>query len=125
MSRGGSSLKGKARTTQKAGRRGSHSQDTPRWDVLGLGCVAVDDLLLAPNYPTPDSKVRLLGRQRSSGGLTATALIAAARLGARAAFAGVLGDDDDSRFVLDSFQREGVDVSCAVRRPDARPIHST
>ena len=96
-----------------------------RWDVLGLGCVAVDDLLLAPEYPAPDSKVRLLARRRSCGGLTATALIAAARLGARAAFAGILGDDEDSRFVRDSFQRDGVDVSCVVRRADARPIHST
>src|SRR5438094_10665016 len=94
------------------------------WDVLGLGCVAVDDLLLASEYPGPDSKVRLLGRQRSCGGLTATALVAAARLGARAALAGVLGDDEDSRYVLNCFPREAVDVSRVARRPDARPIHS-
>jgi len=95
------------------------------WDVLGLGCVAVDDLLYVPAYPPADAKVRVRRRERQGGGLTGTALVAAARLGARAAFAGVLGDDEDSRFVEDCFRRAGVDASPAVRRPGARPIRST
>ncbi len=95
------------------------------WDVLGLGCVAVDDLHYVPAYPPPDSKVRVRRRERQGGGLTGTALVAAARLGARCAFAGVLGDDEDSRFVEDNFRRYGVDTSPIVRRPDARPIRST
>ncbi len=95
------------------------------WDVLGLGCVAVDDLLYVPAYPPPDSKVRVRRRERQGGGLTGTALVAAARLGARCAFAGVLGDDEDSRFVEDCFRRNGVDTSPVVRRPGARPIRST
>src|SRR5262245_60062720 len=96
-----------------------------QWDVLGLGCVAVDDLLYVAEYPPADSKVRVHRRERSCGGLTATALVAAARLGARCAFAGVLGGDDDSRYVLDCFHREGIDTAPLVYRPDARPIHST
>src|SRR5947208_10271404 len=95
------------------------------WDVLGLGCVAVDDLLYVPAYPQPEAKVRVRRRERQGGGLTATALVAAARLGARCAFAGVLGDDEDSRFVLDALAREGVDVEPSVRRSAARPIRST
>src|SRR5262245_12754331 len=97
----------------------------PRWDVLGIGCTAVDDLLYVEAYPAPDTKVRLRRRERQCGGLTATALVAASRLGARCAFAGILGDDVDSRFVLDALGREGVDVGPLVRRPSARPIHST
>jgi sugar/nucleoside kinase (ribokinase family) len=95
------------------------------WDILGLGCVAVDDLIYVPSYPPADAKVRVRHRERQCGGLTATALVAAARLGARCAFAGVLGSDDDSQFVIDCFRREGIDVRHLVRRPDARPIHST
>src|SRR5947209_15359530 len=95
------------------------------WDVLGLGCVAVDDLLYVPAYPPPECKVRVRRRERQGGGLTGTALVAAARLGARCAFAGVLGDDEDSRFVEDCFRRDGVDTSPIVRRPAARPIRST
>jgi sulfofructose kinase len=95
------------------------------WDVLGLGCVAVDDLLYVPDYPAADAKVRVRRRERQCGGLTATALVAAARLGARCAFAGVLGPDEDSRFVIDCFRREGIDVDHLLCRPEARPIHST
>ena len=31
----------------------------PRWDILGIGCVAVDDLLYVEAYPAPDAKVRI------------------------------------------------------------------
>jgi sugar/nucleoside kinase (ribokinase family) len=94
-------------------------------DVLGLGCTAVDDLLYVTAYPAVETKVQVRRRERQCGGLTATALVAAARLGCRCAFAGVLGDDEDSRFVIDCLQREGVDVGYLVRRAAARPIHST
>jgi sugar/nucleoside kinase (ribokinase family) len=62
--------------------------------------------------------------ERQCGGLTATALVAAARLGSRAAYAGTLGEDELSRFVCAQLAQEGVDVSLVRRRPDARPIHS-
>jgi sugar/nucleoside kinase (ribokinase family) len=96
-----------------------------RYDVLGLGCVAVDDLLYVDSYPPPDTKVRIRAHDRQCGGLTATALVAAARLGARCAYAGTLGGDEFSQFVLDTFCREGIDTSHLVPRADARPIHST
>lgn len=94
-------------------------------DVLGLGCAAVDDLLYVPHYPPADNKVRVRRRERQCGGLTATALVAAARLGSRCAFAGVLGDEEDSHFVLDCLRRAGIDIRHVVRKPNARPIHST
>lgn len=95
-----------------------------RYDVLGLGCVAIDDLLYLAEYPAPDSKVPVQRRQRQCGGLTATALVAAARQGARCAFAGVLGCDELSDFVRRRFEEEGIDVGRVRHRPDARPIHS-
>lgn len=95
-----------------------------RYDVLGLGCVAIDDLLFLAEYPAPDSKVPVTRRERQCGGLTATALVAAARQGARCAFAGVLGVDELSQFVQRRFEEEGIDLSQVRRRADARPIHS-
>ena len=94
------------------------------WDVLGFGAVTVDDLVYVDHYPMPDTKVAVLDKRRQGGGLAGTALVAAARLGARAAYAGVLGDDDLSRYTLDEFVREGVDGTPVLHRPDARPIHS-
>jgi sugar/nucleoside kinase (ribokinase family) len=104
---------------------GNRTEPAAALDILGLGCVAVDDLLYVAAYPPADAKVQVRRRERQCGGLTGTALVAAARLGARCAYAGVLGEDDDSRFVREAFRREGVLVDYLVSRPGARPIHST
>lgn len=96
-----------------------------RYDVLGLGALAIDEFLYVDAYPPPDRKVRVLGRQRQCGGLAGTALVAAGRLGARCGYAGSLGVDELSQEVDRSLRREGVDVSPAVRRPDSSPAHST
>jgi sulfofructose kinase len=95
-----------------------------RWDVLGLGVVAVDDLLFVEHYPGPDVKLPVLSRKRQGGGLAGTALVAAQRLGARAAYLGVLGEDDLSLFTLKELEREGVDCSACLRREGARPFYA-
>jgi sulfofructose kinase len=96
-----------------------------KYDILGLGGVAVDDLLYVDGYPPPDAKARVVRRERQCGGLTATALVAAARLGAACAYAGVLGKDELSAFTLDCMRRERIDVSPTRLTSTARPIHST
>jgi sulfofructose kinase len=95
------------------------------FDILGIGCVSVDDFLYVPGaFPVADTKVRVLSWDRQCGGLTATALVAAARLGARCAFAGLLGLDELSRIVAENFAREGVDISHAPRAEDAPVPHA-
>lgn len=93
-------------------------------DVLGLGNTAVDDLLIVPHYPPADAKVHVQSSSRQCGGLASTALVAAARLGARGAYAGCLGNDSLSQFVEEALRREGVDLTHLVRRDDAAPSHS-
>jgi ribokinase len=95
-----------------------------RFDILGLGCVAVDDLLYVDAYPPPDSKVRVQRRERQCGGLTATALVTASRLGAACAYAATLGTDELSEFAVERLRAEGVDVGGVRRVAGARPIHS-
>jgi sugar/nucleoside kinase (ribokinase family) len=94
-------------------------------DVLALGCVAVDHLLYVTSYPAANTKVAVCQTGRQCGGMAATALVAAARLGSRCAFAGTLGPDEGSRFVTDCLRREGIDLTHVVLRDNARPIHST
>ncbi|MEO8426491.1 MAG: PfkB family carbohydrate kinase [Verrucomicrobiota bacterium] len=94
------------------------------FDVLGLGCTAVDDLIYVDAYPPSDVKVRTQRRERHFGGLTGTALATASRLGARCAYAGVLGVDDCSRFVLRSLQREGINLDHVMHRTGAGPVQS-
>ena len=94
------------------------------FDILGLGCTAVDDLIYVENYPAADSKVRVRRRERQGGGLTGTALVAAARMGARCQYAGGLGSDELSRFIERRLQEEGIGLEHLDRRDDARPVHS-
>jgi sugar/nucleoside kinase (ribokinase family) len=94
------------------------------YDVLALGAVAVDDLVYLDGYPGPDSKAPIMAEQRSGGGLAGTMLVAASRLGSRAAYLGVLGDDELSRFTVAELERERVDCRLVRRHPDARPVHS-
>jgi sugar/nucleoside kinase (ribokinase family) len=98
---------------------------TEAFDILGFGVAAIDELLYVKEYPAADSKVRVAHRLRQCGGLTGTALVAAARLGAKCAYVGMLGDDELSREVMAGFAHEGIDVSYRAQVPDARPAHST
>jgi ribokinase len=93
-------------------------------DVLGVGCCSVDDLFYVPTYPTADAKMAATRSERQCGGLTATALVAAARLGAKCSFAGLLGHNDLSDAVQEALEAAGVDVSHAVRREGASPVHA-
>jgi len=94
-------------------------------EILGLGCIAVDDLLYVSKYPPTDSKIQVSHRQRRCGGLTAVALIAAAQLGARCAYGGALGDDELSRYCIRELERAGIALDWMFRVAAARPVHST
>ena len=92
---------------------------------MGLGAVAVDDILFLSEFPRPDSKMPVLRRERHGGGLAGTALVAARRMGRTCAYAGSLGDDGLSRYILDGFAAEGISTEHVARRPETRPFHST
>jgi len=95
-----------------------------RWDVLGFGAIAVDDVLFVDRYPPPDSKAPVRSKERHPGGLTGTALVAVSRMGGRAAYAGVFDESELSRYAIGRLEREGIDCSAVLRREGAEPIHS-
>ncbi len=97
---------------------------TKKRDVLGLGCATVDDLLFVEEFPSPDAKTRVLKSERQGGGLTATALVAAARLGAKCAYGGQLGRDEISLFAAKVMENEGIDLSLTSWSDEAAAIHS-
>jgi len=94
------------------------------FDILGLGCVAVDELIYVESFPAPDAKTPILRTERQCGGLTATALVAAARVGSRCAYAGLLGRDELSAFAVERMRQEGIDLTHSRQRPEAGPVHS-
>ena len=87
-------------------------------DILGIGYCGLDTLCVLPRIPL-DDKVRASRTLVQGGGPAATAVVAAARLGLKTAFAGVLGDDARGDAILKEFAREGVDTSAIRRREGA------
>jgi sulfofructose kinase len=94
------------------------------FDVVALGCACVDELIYVGDWPAADRKQRAHDWRRSIGGLSAVALVAAARLGARCAFAGVLGDDELAGFIRASLADEGIDLSHTRVVPGLATIHA-
>jgi sugar/nucleoside kinase (ribokinase family) len=89
------------------------------FDAVGFGLNAVDYLIVVPEYPAFDSKVRLTEYTRSAGGQTATAMVALQRLGMRTAYAGTFGSDDAGSFGLQTLNDEGINLEYAKVVPDA------
>lgn len=83
------------------------------FDAVGFGLNAVDHLIVVPQYPEFDTKVRLQRHQLSAGGQTASALVALTRLGLTTSYAGRFGDDEEGKFGLASLGKEGVDTEFA------------
>jgi len=94
-------------------------------DVLGLGSASVDEILYVRSYPVPDTKTRVVRWERRCGGLTGTALVTAARLGASCGYAGRLGLDENSRLVEENFAREQIDTSHAPRAEENSVVTAT
>lgn len=94
-------------------------------DVLGLGIVTVDDLLYLDHFPAIEEKLRVQSRLRQCGGVTGTALVAAARLGALGFYAGQLSSDPLSDFIRETLSRENIDLSLVDPSHHRLPIHST
>lgn len=80
-------------------------------DVVGVGAAAYDYLCIIDRYPQEDGSANILEIHNQGGGCTATALVAAQRLGFSTAYIGNTGDNFGGRFIREDFLREGVDIS--------------
>lgn len=76
--------------------------------IVGIGANVFDTLYNVPTYPTEDTKMRATASSNAGGGPVGTGLVAAAKLGADAAYIGVLSDDNGGRFLKEDFEKYGV-----------------
>jgi sugar/nucleoside kinase (ribokinase family) len=83
------------------------------FDAVGFGLNAVDHLIVVPEFPAFDTKMRLLEHKQSAGGQTATAMVALQRLGFKTAYAGRFGSDPEGSFGLATLKEEGVNTDYA------------
>lgn len=87
-----------------------------------LGFASTDYLSLLPYIPM-DDKVQMLEHLVQGGGPAATAAVAAARLGLKTSFAGIVGDDGPGKWLLQDFENEKIDVKdIKVRKGASSPV---
>ncbi len=93
-------------------------------NILGLGYCGWDTLCLLPRIPL-DDKVQIIERVEQGGGPAATAMVASARLGTKAAFMGVIGDDSVGETIMNDFAAEKVATGLVVKRDGASSATAT
>lgn len=92
------------------------------YDVVGVGCHAVDLLCMMDRYPVEDEKIEVDSIEMQGGGNIATALVAVTRLGGKAAFQGVVGDDQYRDRIVSDLMKEGVDTGCLKVKAGNNPL---
>ena len=84
------------------------------FDVVGVGINVIDYLFRIPHFPEPDTKMDARGATIQGGGLTATAMVACARLGLKTRYIGKFGDDGIGRMAREELAREKLDLVASV-----------
>jgi sulfofructose kinase len=87
------------------------------YDILGLGVSTVDMLMQVDHLPAEEEVLRTDGFSVQGGGPVASAIAAAARLGARTAMIDAVGDDWRGLLIREGFAQEGVSAEFLLTRP--------
>lgn len=94
-------------------------------NIVGIGACVMDTLVSVPEYPIEDSKLQALSTKVAGGGPVATGLVTAAVLGVSAGYIGQLADDNGGNFLLQDFERYGVETRCITKKAGHRSFTST
>lgn len=89
----------------------------PSLDIVGIGVCTLDHLVTVPRMPNQNENMAAISYDRQPGGLASIALIAAARLGARAKVIARIGDDDTGDYIRRVLREEGLDASQLLVEP--------
>lgn len=90
--------------------------DGPSADgVVVVGSANVDRTLVVDRFPRPGETIMGAPVVVGQGGKGANQAVAASRMGARVAFVGAAGQDDDGRAVVQTLAADGVDVDAVAR----------
>ncbi|MEW6201869.1 MAG: carbohydrate kinase family protein [bacterium] len=84
------------------------------YDCVCIGLCAADYLCLVERYPRADEKTVAVEFSKQGGGPAATAAAALGKWGAKVAFVGKVGDDEDGRFVIAELEKMNVDVTSVI-----------
>ncbi|MGH3488759.1 MAG: PfkB family carbohydrate kinase, partial [Actinopolymorphaceae bacterium] len=79
--------------------------------LVFVGSVNADTIAVVPRLPGSDERLLADAVVHAGGGNSATAAVAAARLGGDVAFVGPVAEDDQGERIRADLVREGVDTS--------------
>jgi sugar/nucleoside kinase (ribokinase family) len=81
------------------------------FEITGAGSVVVDDLIVLPEIPGPNTKIEIIQRRKQIGGSVPLALKTLAKFGAITSIIGKTGDDEDSAIIKKQLIESGIDVT--------------
>jgi ribokinase len=84
--------------------------------IVVVGQIARDLVLVVDEVPGPGNTAAVRARREMLGGKGANQAVALAQLGLTVALVGVVGDDSAGEAALRQAERDGIDISAAVRR---------
>lgn len=94
------------------------------FQIVGVGYSCVDMICMVDDYPVENSSTHITSRIIQGGGASATAIVAASRLGSKCAFIGNLGNDMVSDECIRMFKEEGVCTDYLIKRDDCFGLES-
>ena len=80
-------------------------------EIIGIGLAVLDHLMIVPEFPGREGVIPSLQYEVQGGGMVATALVTAQRLGASTELWGRLGDDDTGHAVVKELRGYNVNTS--------------
>jgi ribokinase len=80
-------------------------------DIIGIENPIMDYNILIEKMPEAGGFAQLKDYSWQGGGNVGSAIVAAARLGAKCGMVGIIGDDAFGHFCVDDFKRHNIDVS--------------
>lgn len=96
-----------------------------QFDVVGIGGATVDHLNVVEKFPEKDTKVVPVESSLQGGGQAANAIACLARLGAKTAMIGTVGEGPIGQFAIDTLKDEGVYTGCMEAQKGKAPALSS
>lgn len=87
-----------------------------KYDIVGIDSPCMDMVVNLNSFPEPNNGGQIQNLSWQGGGKVATGMVAAARLGAKGAILGAVGDDVYGRFCDRDFLRHGIDTAHLQKR---------
>jgi sugar/nucleoside kinase (ribokinase family) len=79
--------------------------------VVGIGSCGIDYFAIVPRLLGPEEKINAERTEIHPGGVTGNNLTQVARLGEKAGWLGLIGDDESGRLIARAFAEDGLDLS--------------